>query len=355
MPGVLLRLGHVRLVERVDAKDGARDGGGELPAEELAAQPQVGVDLDLEDWVAGSHQLVDQPVGGLAPAHAARQEQAHEDAVGAVDRGGPHRLAVDGHDAHAVLPGALRDQLLDPCAERGDGRVGEEGQLVAPGLRQGAERHAEGQPRVLRALVPAALRHADALLEHPPQVDPQERRGHAAHVGQCAVPAADVGRVQEHLAELVVVGDGLHAPAGIGDRREVELRPGNPPSVGLLVPERRKKAQRLRGRAGFRRDQVQGGRGVERLAGPAHRVRVGRVEDVHRSPARRHAVHRGQHVGGQGAAAHPAEHGLGESLLADSVGEGPQLVDVLQERLGRVQPAQAVQDLRLYRLVGRPE
>ena len=36
--GVVLRLGDVRLVERIDAKDDASDRGGNLPAHELAAK-----------------------------------------------------------------------------------------------------------------------------------------------------------------------------------------------------------------------------------------------------------------------------------------------------------------------------
>ena len=47
LTGPVLRLLDVRLVERVDLEDRARDGGGELPAEELGAEVVRVVELDL--------------------------------------------------------------------------------------------------------------------------------------------------------------------------------------------------------------------------------------------------------------------------------------------------------------------
>ena len=119
-PGQLLGLLDVGLVERVDAQDGAGDGGRDLPAHELGAEVDRVVDGDPDDRVSGLGE------GG---------RQRRPRAGGAVGQGDPdegairsrrpdvaERLQVDGHDPDAVLAGALRDELLQPAAEARESR-----------------------------------------------------------------------------------------------------------------------------------------------------------------------------------------------------------------------------------------
>src|SRR5437763_4244497 len=75
LPGVVLRLLHVRLIEGVDAQQRAGDGGGELPGEEdLAEVERIGQDL-IDDGMAGVGERF-QPIEIVRAAHADRDEDA---------------------------------------------------------------------------------------------------------------------------------------------------------------------------------------------------------------------------------------------------------------------------------------
>ena len=105
----------VRLVEGVDAQDGARDRGRELPAEELGPEVVRVAELDL---------------GPLAV------------------RSG-RRLARGGNETLAVLPRRLCDELLGPQAEAAGGVL--DADLVAPHLPAVSEPQAELEPGVVPA------------------------------------------------------------------------------------------------------------------------------------------------------------------------------------------------------------
>ena len=82
--------------------------------------------------------------------------QGDEHPVVAVDLGRTRRLAVDRHEAGALLAGALGEELLEPGAQRGDRRRQEEGHLVAAGAGQLAQGDPDLEGRML------ARRHAVA-------------------------------------------------------------------------------------------------------------------------------------------------------------------------------------------------
>ena len=63
---VVLRLLHVRLIERVDAEERAGDGGGELPGEENLAEVERVFEHEIDDRMAG--------VGELASASRSSSE-----------------------------------------------------------------------------------------------------------------------------------------------------------------------------------------------------------------------------------------------------------------------------------------
>src|SRR5205814_8934723 len=79
---------------------------------------------------------------------AAREREVDEQAVRAVRPDRADGLEVDGNDARAVLAGRLGKELFGPRPEARDGRIGQERQLVAAGLREATEREAEQLARV---------------------------------------------------------------------------------------------------------------------------------------------------------------------------------------------------------------
>ena len=137
----VLRLGHVRLIEWVDAENSARNGCGDLPAQELRAHVIHIAEANSNDGIAALFQF---PQGGFR-AFFAVQPQVHEETVVAVDRRGAGRLPVDRDDPLPVLAGALRQQLLYPGAKPLERGRGEEGDLVPPAQRQAAEERAQLQ------------------------------------------------------------------------------------------------------------------------------------------------------------------------------------------------------------------
>ena len=151
---VLGRL-DVRLVERIDAEDRARDRGRELPAEELGAE-------------------VVRIVEPHAPVLAVRPRLGI--------------LARRGHETFPVLAGRLGDQLLGPEAEAAGRLV--DADLVpalAPAL---AELHPELEARVVVA-EPAPLGHRLGPLEQRADLEVHQRRGHHAERRERGVAAAD--------------------------------------------------------------------------------------------------------------------------------------------------------------------
>ena len=110
-----LRVAHVRLVERVDADRRARDGRGELPAEELGAEIgcRAGVMRSTGRRARSS---------GSAQRAFVRRRRASATATNARSLAyslhRPERLVDDGQHAASVLAGALGDELLDPGAKR---------------------------------------------------------------------------------------------------------------------------------------------------------------------------------------------------------------------------------------------
>ena len=111
--GLGLRLGDVRLVERIDVQRRAGDRRGEFPAEELGAEP-VEPGRQAENRMAGRLQRGHRGLVG----RVAFGGDDDEGAVLAVFVGPAERLVDDRQRALALLAGALGDQLFDPEAER---------------------------------------------------------------------------------------------------------------------------------------------------------------------------------------------------------------------------------------------
>ena len=150
----LLGLGHVRLVERVDAEHRAAHGGGQLPEQHLAAEVERAAVAELDHRVAGVGQRREAVV--LA--------DADEEPVVAVDLGRAEPLAGDGDHPGALLAGGLGEELLEPEPERLDVLVDDERDLVPAGLHRRAEdRRRAGAPAFVRGSAgrAEALGHGD--------------------------------------------------------------------------------------------------------------------------------------------------------------------------------------------------
>ena len=145
---VLARL-DIRLVERVDADDRAGHGGGDLPAEEFLADVPDILHADPRDRMAGPlqrlHRLALRRIG--LPV----QLQVGEEPVAAVALGRGERLAGQRDQPAPLLARALRQKLLQPGAEIGDPRRGNDRHLVAAEARcRDAHGDAELHARIFR-------------------------------------------------------------------------------------------------------------------------------------------------------------------------------------------------------------
>ena len=97
----------------------------------------------------------------------ALEEDGDEEPVLAIHRGRPERLRVHRHQALAVLPQRLGEELLDPGSERAELVREDEGDLVAAGGREGRQRRAEPEARVLGQghLATARVQHVLGALD----------------------------------------------------------------------------------------------------------------------------------------------------------------------------------------------
>jgi len=342
--GVVLALGHVRLVERVDAERGAGGRGGDLPAQELGADPVRSGDVDADDGMAGRF----DPVGGGGGLFVALfQLQRDENTVVAVRLRIARWLAVDGDDALAALAGALGYQLLSPGAEAFQTGRGEERQLVASRLRQRGQPLAEGGG--VRSV--DCGRGGQQLLD----VDADGGSGHETEEGERGEAPADVRWIDEDGVEPGFARPLVQWRLRIGDGDEVFERArvacGVEGAFGEIALQRR----RLDGRARLAGDDEECRRHVDPVFDAHDRQRVGGVQDEQLREAGRGAERALEDLGGERTAAHPEEHGVAEAQFADPVSETAQLVEAGVHRLVKVQPAEALPDLLLDGGIRGPE
>ena len=290
--------------------------------------------------------------GVAAAVGATREREPDEGAVRAVGLDRPEGLEVDRHDPDTVLAGALGEELLGPGAEARDLVVGQERQLVATGLGEGPDGQPERHTRVARRIrLVAGAEHRLRRRQQGVEVDADERRWDEADIGQRRVSPADVRRVEELLAELVGVRDGLDALARVGDDDEVL------PGAALVAVVGHGLELGLDARPGIGEEGVRLGRRA-RLGGDDHqrpdRVeiverrpdvrRVGRVEDPEGQVALLRPERPMEDVRREAAAAHPRHDGRGVALVHDRVTEPLEPGDLLHEVRRRVEPAEALGD-----------
>ena len=232
--------------------------------------------MRMTGWPAASRAVGERVASAVVRAG---QVEADEDAVRAVVGDVAERLEVDRDDPDAALAGALGDQLLQPRPEAADLVVGQERQLVAPVGGQRADGDAERDARVrLGVRLAAGAEHRDRGGQQRVEVQADQRRRHEPDIGQRRVPPADVGRIEEDLAEVVVVLDRVEALARVRDGGEeragtvVDVVPHGVEGVLDALPLVGEEGVRLGRRAGLAGDD---------------RHRPQRVEVVRGSPRRR--------------------------------------------------------------------
>ncbi len=217
--GVLGRL-HVRLVERIDPQHDPGRGGRHLPAHELGADLERVRQLDV---LARMPQLL-EIAGQARPGRVSVIGQRDDDelAVRAVRRRGADRLPDHRDDARSGLAGAFGHQLLDPVAQAGEARGGEDGQLVPPGQRRLTDGGAQLEAGIAHGRTAAGLGHPFGTRQQAVEVDPVERRGQQPKDREGAVTAADIRLPVDDGPEALRAGELRQHGARIGDGDEVE-------------------------------------------------------------------------------------------------------------------------------------
>jgi hypothetical protein len=176
--------------------------------------------------VTGCRECVESRVYGRAIGATWRDSaiklDAYEEAVVAVCVHGTEWFTVNGHNANAVLTGALSDELLCPGAEAIDRFVNDERRLVATLTSERAHDAAECECVISCWLWVAALRDCCApRSEERIKIDAKKRRWHKANEAECGVAATNVGRVQEEATRIDHLRDSVNARRRVTDCSEV--------------------------------------------------------------------------------------------------------------------------------------
>src|SRR5437870_6297861 len=239
----------------------------------------------------------------------ARQRERDEQPVVAVGILRSRRLAVHRHDAAALLPRALGDELLEPAAERRKALAEEEGELVRALLRQSGGDPADAQGQVFLERNARVRREGDLarLLDQAVQVEAEQRGGDQAEVAEGAVAAADVRRVEERPPESVLLGALLQRRSRIGDGGEVRPVVHLPPEVPI-------EGVHLGGGAALRTHQEERLAQLESAGGRPHGVRRRRVEDAQIESPFPIAEDAREHLRRERGAAHAQEDAVPELL-----------------------------------------
>ena len=125
---------HVRLVERIDFQNRARDRRGNFPAEEFLAQVVSIRELDLDNGMAGISQGVQLLL--LGRVRLIGEPQMNEHAIVAVNLRRSQRFAIHWDKSFADLAGAFSNQLFQPCAQIVNSGRSNDGDFVSAKISQ---------------------------------------------------------------------------------------------------------------------------------------------------------------------------------------------------------------------------
>ena len=303
---------HVGLVEGVHSQDGAGDGGGDLPAEELLADVGGVGDVDADHRRPGPLQRRDGPV--LLRRRRKGQPDVHEESILPDAARRSDRLAHHRHDPLPLLPEGLGHQLLDPVGQPGDPRRRDQGELV-PAVAGGRAQHdAQHEPRVLVAgpVGGTGVGHDERPVEQPRHAHAHGRGRNHPEVGERGEAAAHVGNTLVDLAESLALGLPLELGPRVGDGDEAARCLASQEASGPVeeVGEERRRLDR-RPRLG-RHDEERPAQVDLPLEGPDLRGHGG-VEDAEDRVTRDAAEGAGEDVGAEARTPHSQDDRVAEA------------------------------------------
>ena len=352
----VLGLLDVGLVEGVDSEDGTGDGGGELPAEELATQGVTVSEGEAQDGMACGGEAV--YVGVQRIVGVASEAEGDEEAVAAVGGGREQRLAGDGDDALSAcgsrlcgagagdLASAFGDELLHPQAEAGERGGCDEGQLIAAGEGEGGQGSTEGGAGVfvLRRIGAAGAGHADGGGEKGGQVHADDRGRDEAEEGEDGVAPADVGFVDPDAAEVFPLGESGEGCAGVSDGGEMAACGLGTGGGFHEAAEVTVEGEDFDSAAGLGGEKEEGGGGIHGAGDAAHPRGDGGIKDGEAGEAGGAGEDLAEDLGAEAAAAHAEEDDIVDGGGAEGGGEGGERGEVRGGSGGGVKPGEAIGD-----------
>ena len=343
----VFRLLHVGFVERVHGQERSGDCRRHFPANKLGPDRRQFRELDRDDRQVRGFQGAGL-VGGVCPA-----AQAHEQSIAAIGGGRRGSFADNRNDPDAVFSRALCHELLNPEAEGAEFRRQEHRELVAS--RTGGGGHREPQRHGgIEGDVAIGLgrrEHGRTPAKKRLQVLTHQRGRHETEERERRVSAADVGGIDEEVAELFGARPTGEARVFVGDRDEV-IGPAR--HTGLLEA-----ASKIRGeRVGLDRPSRLARENVEGFSRRgdrgAHRRGIGRIQHVQLGPAWPNPQHAAKNLRRQTRAAHAEQHDVREPVTFDGFGECLEAVQRFRHEDRRGQPPEPVGDRLLHDRIGAP-
>src|SRR6266478_2494633 len=332
----------VRLVEGVDADDGAGDGSGDFPAEKFLAESIRIRERDAHDGVPGLFERGNRGILRLVGLRS--QAQIREYAIVAIGCRLGEALAIDGNDALADFPDGFSDQLFEPRAEIEDSWGGDDRNFVPAMIGGHAQDVSKNDARIGINGRGCATTH-DHLLRvflKFRNVEAHNTGGYHAEVGERGITATDARNPREYLAELIRFGDLLQLGARISDGDEAVAgfffaHPGLHALEKVLLVN-----VGLKGASGLARNDADGALEVHfrfdgldlRGVGGIENVQLGKTFDLSEGHA--------QNFGTEAGATHPQQERMLESRLLHVLGDPLESVNVGELLFGDGEPAEPI-------------
>jgi hypothetical protein len=184
-------------------------------------------------------------------------------------------------------------------------------------------------------------RHAAAAFDERADIHADERRRHEPEERQHRIAAADVRRVHEHVAILLLGAERFEPRARIGDRDELRRR-RRAAVPGQLGPEMAFERIDFDRRSALARDDEERFGGPEPVRDALDRLLVGRVDDGELALGASGSADVAQDLGAEAAAAHAQQVDVRQARAARLSRKGRERRDVRDAGVGRVEPSQAV-------------
>ena len=203
-----------------EAQDRAGDCRGDFPAEEFLADVIVVGKSDAHDRMAGAFECID----GIVLLRIRLASQAHIDkqAIRPIDLRRTQGLGIDRDHSLAQFPRRLGKKLLKPGTEIADARRSDDGNLVAPGLRQNGQDGPEYDAWIVCGghTRSTGAHHFLRRPKQPPDAEAHRCGRHHAEVRQHRIPAAYARLTEQDVSKSIALADLLELRSRIRDGHE---------------------------------------------------------------------------------------------------------------------------------------